>query len=68
MGHHVTSDCIHLQVCNDVKKNECTVVTKKKPQQVTRSVCPEDPDFAKYQEDEEEDMDMEGDMMMMDKQ
>ena len=41
-------------MCNDVKKQECNVVTKKKPQQVARTVCPEDPDWEMYQEDEEE--------------
>lgn len=40
--------------CEDVKKNECNVVTKKVPKQITRTVCPEDPDFQNYQEDEEE--------------
>ena len=41
-------------MCNDVKKQECQVVNKKKPQQVTRTICPEDPEWEQYQEDEDE--------------
>jgi len=62
----VTDDCQELmktvcgevaepeEVCNDVKKQECQVVNKKKPQQVTRTICPEDPEWEQYQEDEDE--------------
>merc|ERR1719219_3174087 len=48
------------EVCNDVKKQECQVVNKKKPQQVTRTICPEDPEWEQYQEDEDEEEEGEG--------
>ena len=37
-----------------MKKQECNVVTKKVPKQVTKSVCEGDPDYEKYKEDDEE--------------